>query len=333
MVRIGIVGCGIRGQLYRRALAGVAGVQVVGLADPSESVRRVVSDGTIPVMASHRELLGLGLDAMIVATPDFAHRQASVDAAEAGLQLMVEKPLATTLDDALAIRDAVRGNGVQCLVAFENRWNPSLARMRQLVEEGELGDVVSISATLSNTYQVPTQMLSWAAQTTPGWFLMPHTVDLALWLMDKDPTVVTAAGHRGILAERGIDTWDVLQALVTFADGSVVNLQSSWILPESWPSVVDFRVEVLGSRGSVTFDLAGQGLRRAGVTYRSDLTAPSVLEGQERGMAAWMAHSFADRLLAGQVLAPSVDQGVLVTRIVEAIHRSASQRQPVALDE
>lgn len=330
-MRIGIVGCGLRGRLYRSALAGMEGVTVAGMADVSESARRAVPDGTIPVLETHHELFELGLDAAIVATPDFAHRDASVAAAEAGLNLMVEKPLATSVDDATAIRDAVRANGVKCLVAFENRWNPPLARMRQVVESGELGDVVSIHATLSDTYEVPLRMLSWAAQSSPGWFLMPHTVDLALWLMAKEPVEVTAAGHRGVLAALGIPTWDLLHALVRFGDGSVVNLQSSWILPESSPSIVDFRLEVLGSKGSLSFDRNAQGFRRWGATHTVDAGVPFVLDGQDQGMAAWMAQSFARRLLAGETLSPSVDQGVLVTRVVAAVHQSALEGHPVAL--
>lgn len=330
-MRIGIVGCGIRGRLYRRALAGLDGVTVAGMADLSESARHAVADGTTPVVPTYQELYGLGLDAAIVATPDFAHRDPAVAAAEAGLDLMIEKPLATSVEDAEAIAGAVRAAGVNCLVAFENRWNPSLAGMRALVETGELGDIVSVSARLSDTLEVPLRMLSWAGQSSPGWFLMPHSVDLALWLMGKDPVSVTATGHRGILAERGIPTWDLLDALVHFDDGSVVNLHSSWILPESWPSIVEFRLEVTGSKGSVSFDRNAQGFRSAGARYRAEVGGSFVLDGQEHGMAAWMVQSFARRLLAGETLSPSVEQGVLVTRVIAAVHQSASEARPVAL--
>lgn len=330
-MRIGIVGCGIRGQLYRQALAGMDGVTVAGMADLSESARKAVAGGATPVVATHQELFELGLDAAIVATPDFAHREPAVAAAEAGLHLMIEKPLATSVDDAVAIEDAVRAGGVNCLVAFENRWNPPLARMRRLVEAGELGDVVSINATLSDTYEVPMRMLSWAAQSSPGWFLMPHTVDLALWLMGKDPVSVTAAGHRGVLAERGRDTWDLLHALICFADGSVVNVHSSWILPESSPSIVDFRLDVLGSKGSASFDRNAQGFRSATASYAFEPGLPIALDGQEHGMAAWMVQSFARGLLAGKPVSPSVEHGVLVTRVIAAVHQSAGEGRPVPL--
>ena len=91
MKKIGIVGCGIRGRLYQRALATVGGLAVAGMCDPAPSAREAASrqfDG--PVLEHHEDVYALGLDAVIVATPDFAHREAAVQAAEAGLALMVE---------------------------------------------------------------------------------------------------------------------------------------------------------------------------------------------------------------------------------------------------
>lgn len=329
MKKIGIVGCGIRGRLYQRALATVGGLAVAGMCDPAPSAREAASrqfDG--PVLEHHEDVYALGLDAVIVATPDFAHREAAVQAAEAGLALMVEKPLATTVPDAEAIHDAVVASGAPCLVAFENRWNPHFLRVRQLADQGALGDVLSMTGVLSNSYYVPTEMLSWAADSSPAWFLMPHTVDLALWLSGRTPTSVVARGRRGELASRGIDTWDTVHALIGFDDGTVANLQSSWVLPDSMPGIVDFRFEVIGSRGAVAVDLNDQGLSTATDSWSSPWVLPADIDGQEQGMAAWMVRSFGRHLVDGEPLGPGVDQGLLVTRIVDAIHASAASGQP-----
>lgn len=263
-MRIGIAGCGIRGQLFARALAGEPGVEVVGMCDPSAGAReRAAAVYGGPILDSHGELIARGLDALIVATPDFAHRAVAVDAAAAGLQLMIEKPIATSAEDAEAIVAAVEAAGVSCFVAFENRWNPAFRKLRRAVEAGELGDIVSVTAVLSNTYFVPTQMLSWAASSSPAWFLMPHVLDLATWIVGADPQTVVARGRRGELAARGIDTWDAVHALFELGGSAVANLRTEWVLPEGRPSIVDFRVDVTGTRGSFSIDNSDQGVHAA----------------------------------------------------------------------
>ncbi len=330
MLRIGIVGAGTRGRMYLRALRTVPGVEVAAVADASlptaEAIARDLGVRTYP---SHTALFhGERLDAVVIATPDFAHRTPALDAARAGLHLLIEKPLASTVEDATAIRDAVDAAGVQCMVAFENRWNPAFVRARAAIDSGTVGDVVAQSAHLSNTYAVPLSMLAWSAQSSPGWFLMPHTVDLAIWLSGKRPARVYGTGFRGQLARRGIDTWDGIHALLTFEDGTSATLESLWVLPESMPSVVDFKYRLIGSDAALYIDQQDQGLWYAG--ERLEFPATSVLEvdGTPQGFPTWMAISFARSLLAGKVVSPGVDHGLLVTRIVQAIHESAEDLEP-----
>jgi predicted dehydrogenase len=272
--------------------------------------------------ATHEELYALGLDAVIIATPDFAHREPAVDAARAGIHLMIEKPLATSVEDARAIHGAIIEAGVTCLVAFENRWNPHFLRLRELISEGALGDIVSVSGILSNTYAVPEGMLSWAGSSSPGWFLMPHTLDLAAWLSDSLPSSVVGRGQRGVLASRGIDTWDQIHALVEMDNGAIASLRSAWILPESGPAMVDFRVEVLGTKGSATVDLTNQGLTTATETYATRWALPAVIDGHEQSMAAWMVRSWARNLIAGTPVGPDSAHGLLITETLDELHRS-----------
>ncbi|MBM7788710.1 Gfo/Idh/MocA family protein [Tenggerimyces flavus] len=323
MPRVGIVGAGIRGRLFAQALAGVQGVEVVGLADSSERVAREAREATgLTVHPSHDELLNESPDAVIVATPDFAHKDAAVAAANAGCALLLEKPVATSLADAYAIRDAVRATGVRCMVGFENRWNPHLVRVGEAVHKGELGAVTSQNYTLSNTYFVPTKMLSWAAKSSPAWFLMPHTTDLAIWLAGSRPASVYASGSRGLLQERGVDTWDVVHALITFENGSTANLTSAWILPESMDGIVDFTFQVIGSNGSVRGDLGHQGLVLATDQQRSLWPVGGTVPGELIGAPVWMARHFVRQLETGADLSPSLDEGVLVTEVICAIERS-----------
>ncbi|TCC36177.1 Gfo/Idh/MocA family protein [Kribbella speibonae] len=331
MVTIGIVGAGLRGRLFAEALQGQPDVTVVGLAEPSTKVAEEARAATgLPVTASHSELLGaFDPDAVIVATPDFAHRQIAVDVADAGKHLLIEKPVATTMDDARAIAAAVHRAGVRCLVGFENRWNPHVVQAKAAM--ANLGRPITASATLSNSFFVPTTMLSWAAQSSPAWFLMPHTLDLVLWLTGRKPVAVSAVGSRGVLAQRGIDTWDVVHALVTFDDGSTATLSSAWTLPDAGDGIVDFRFQVIGTEGSVTADLSHQGLTVVSDKHRSVWPVSGRIGRSQVGPAVWMVQDFAAGLVDGGDLGPGIDHGVLVTQIICAIEASISTGQTVQL--
>ncbi len=324
MLRVGIVGAGLRGRLFADALAGRPGVTVVGFAEPSpRAAERTRTDTGLAVVATHTDLLAdLAPDAVVVATPDPAHRAVAVDVASAGVDLLVEKPLATTLADAHAIADAVHASGVRCLVGFENRWNPHALRAAAAVHSGEIGAPVTSSATLSNAYSVPEHMLSWAAQSSPAWFLMPHTVDLLTWLTRRTPVSVAAVGSSGVLRARGIDTRDVVHALLTFDDGTTASLTSAWVLPDAGDGIVDFRFSVIGTTGSVSADLGHQGLTVVADRYRSEWPLGGRVGRAPVGPAAWMVQDFVAGLLDGADLGPGVDDGLLVTRTICAVEQA-----------
>ena len=324
MLRVGIVGAGLRGRLFADALAGRPEVAVVGFAEPSApAADRARNDTGLPVVPTHTDLLAdLAPDAVVVATPDPEHRAVAVDVASAGVDLLVEKPLATTLADAQAIAEAVHAAGVRCLVGFENRWNPHVLRASAALRSGELGAPITSSATLSNTYSVPEHMLSWSARSSPAWFLMPHTVDLLTWLTQRTPVSVVAVGSSGVLRGRGTDTRDVVHALLTFDDGTTANLTSAWVLPDAGEGIVDFRFSVVGTAGSVSADLGRQGLTVVGDRYRSEWPLAGRVGRAPVGPAAWMVQDFAAGLLDGSELGPGVDDGLLVTRTICAIEET-----------
>jgi predicted dehydrogenase len=333
VLSVGIVGAGLRGRLFADALRDQPGVRVAGFAEPSAGAAESARAATnLPVWSSDTAMLEeLDPDAVIVSTPDFAHREVAVHVAAAGKHMLIEKPLATTLGDARAIADAVHRGGGRCLVGFENRWSPHALTAKAAIDEGALGGHITTSATLSNSYFVPTQMLSWGAKSSPAWFLMPHTVDLLLWLTGRTPLTVSAVASRGVLAARGVDTWDVVHALITLDDGSTANLSSSWVLPDAGEGIVDFRFSLIGTEGSVSIDMGHQGVTLVSDKYRSAWPLSGRIGRAPVGMAAWMAQDFAASLLDGTDVGPGVDHGLLITEIICAVERSMENGQPVSL--
>ncbi|MBM9469032.1 Gfo/Idh/MocA family protein [Nakamurella leprariae] len=330
-VRIGIVGAGIRGSLFARSISQHPDATVVAICDRAEALARALAvEHDARSFTDHRELLaaGLELDALVVATPDFAHRDVAVDAAQAGLHLLIEKPLATTTDDARAITDAVERAGVKCVVGFENRWNPRFVAAKELIDAGSLGTVLTQVAHLHDTVFVPTEMLSWAGRSSPAWFLMPHTLDLLLWLTGKQVVSVYATGVKQHLVGRGVDTWDSVDASLTFTDGTTATLHSAWVLPVSHPAVYDLRVELVGTESALRIQGADQGVHLFSDQLRWAQWGTFVKDGRLQGFPVEMAVSFIDHLLGRITDIPGLADGLVVTRVISAIDRSLASGQP-----
>lgn len=333
-VSVGVIGLGLRGTMFARALGHNPAARLAAVCDADPSRRAGgAADYGVPAFATARELCTLpDLRAVIVATPDPLHREAVEAAAERGLAILVEKPLATTLQDAEAMAGAVRRAGVLCQVAFENRWNPPYLAAKEAIERGSVGSVLSLNSRINDRIDVPLSMLRWGATSSPGWFLLSHTVDMARWLSGQEPRRVYAQGQKAVLISKGLDTYDTLQAIVTFDGGLSAVFEASWILPESLPMIVDVKYEIIGSDGALYIDWHDQGLHqvtRAG--YQHPIVANLAVHGRPTGMPIWMLDSFISCVATGAEPLATLADGLAAVRVVEAIHRSAQSGAVVEL--
>lgn len=331
---IAVVGGGIRGSMFATAIAQHPGARLVALCDPSPDVRRRLGTQLgVPTYPTTEDLLREqpGLAGAVVATPDFAHRDATVACLARDVHVMVEKPLATTVEDAEAIVEAAAASAGRVMVGFENRWNRKFIEVRRALRSEASPFVVQV-ANLNDTRWVPTRMLSWAARSSPAWFLMPHSLDLTMWLSGAVPVDVFARGTKRYLPGRGVDTWDAVTASFAMSDGSIVVLNSQWVMPETAPSVFDFRYEVHTEASTTHLDISHDGVTR----YDDDGVSWTQFGVHERngriaGVPVDMVGDFVD-LVGGQERdVPDAGYGLLVTAAIEAVHRSLETGAPQKL--
>lgn len=324
MIRVGIVGMGIRGQLFAQTVQ-----------QHSYAKLQAISDAYEPSLAAGCERFGVKgyhhvehmldqeqLDILVVATPDYLHKAPVLAAVSKGVHIFVEKPFSTSATEAEEMYTAIEASGVKCMVAFENRWNSPFVSAQEAIQRGEIGRVLTLNSRLNDTIYVPTKMLKWSQGSSPGWFLLPHSIDLALWFKGIRPVQVFAAGSKDKLVGMGIDTYDSIQAIVTFEDQTHAAFTTSWILPESMPMIYDFKYEIIGTDGALYVDLADQMVRHAASSYSHKHTLGTSVNGQLTAAPNYMLNAFIDNVrFDTEPLATAVD-GLLNTRIVAAIHRS-----------
>lgn len=313
-----IVGAGVMGGAYARAIAAGslrfrARVSAVCDLDRAAAEQLAAACGAEAFDALDAAL-ATRPDVAYVAVPDHLHREPFVRCMDHGVPTLVEKPLATTVADAEAMRAAAAAAGVVAEVNFSNRFNPALVRVKQALDSGDLGPVAGVSARLSNVIDYPLDHLSWASRTTSGWFLLSHVFDLVSWLTGASAVELTAAGHQGRLAAAGVGAPDVIHSLVRYDAGFSGIFESAWVLPGSLPSGVDFGVQVIGESGVASVDLHEQSVR---VATAAKLTYPSTLDWTDTRMAA-----FLDRVEAGPAGADQLGDGVENTRMLVALHEA-----------
>ncbi len=289
-------------------LAGVTDLDAARAEEVASANRATASASIEALVLAERP------DALYIATPDDAHRGPCLEAARLGVPFLIEKPLATTTEEAEAIVEAVTAAGVPAEVNFSNRWNPPFIEAKRQADAGDLGQFVTLFTRLNNAIGSPTERLGWAARTTSAWFLLSHCLDLSYWLHGLRAVSVYASGVRGLLDARGIDTYDSIHAIARYEDGTDGSYESVWVLPDGMPAPVEFTFRYVGSRGAATVDTHEQALRVAS----AERTAfPGTLNWTPQRFA-----SFAATVRGEQPPQVPLADGVENTRILVALHRS-----------
>ncbi len=341
-VRVGIVGAGAWGRMHAEAYRQHPAVDLVGICDlDGDRARDFAADFALAHASNDLDaLLDQRLDGLSVTTPDDAHTAVACQAAGRGVHLLVEKPLATTVEECEAILAAADHAGVRLMVDWHNRWNPPVYKAWKAIREGELGEIRYVYTRLSDAIHVPTDMLPWAGRSSVLWFLGSHSLDTVCWLVGETPVRVTCRKQEGVLQGMGVDTADMYLTLVDFANGATALVENSWILPNSAPALIDHRCDITGTEGLIQLDLAQHGAYRkyTQATRRGipEAICPDVfvlprIQGRPSGFALASVAHFVDCLASGAPPATTGHDGLLATRLICAAETSAAQDRPVEL--
>lgn len=331
-----LIGAGAFGERHAQAYSRHHAVDFVAVCDANEVRGNAITQQyhAQRFTPDYRELLrDPTIQAISIATPDHLHRDLAIACAEAGKHLLVEKPLATTVEDAQAIVDAAKHNNVTLMVDFHNRVNPPFVQARDAIRRGDIGTPAYIYARLSNTTFVATQMLKWANQSSALWFLASHMIDIVRWMLDDEVAKVYAVGRSGILRSLGVDTSDFHVITLEFKRGTVAVFEHAWILPPTHATVKDLKMEILGSTGAINVDGSHNRTLEIYTSQKAafpDLLAPPT-GSHMTGFVLDSIGYFVDAITLGTPVLATGEEGVAVTRIICAILESAEKGLPIVL--
>ncbi|MBC7288531.1 MAG: Gfo/Idh/MocA family oxidoreductase [Armatimonadetes bacterium] len=334
-LRVGVIGCGWQGHTHARCYAALPNATVVAVCDLDADKARTVAQevGAGSFFTDYNELLAReDIEAVSVVLPDHLHRPVCEAAFSAGKHVLLEKPMATTLADAQAIFDAWQRAGTKLMINWSNRWQLPFAQIKEALDRGDLGEPLYCYARLNNTLFVPTRMLSWAAQTELPFWLISHRFDIARWYFQSEAKRVHAVARTRVLKAAGIDTPDFYQATVEFENGAVGNFESCWILPETMPSIVDSKFELICTRGYASFDAAMPvTVISTGTSYETKGFIFGDVHGEPRGFVFDAIAHFVNCVLLDEEPMITGHDGLAVTRALVAMVESARTGQVVEL--
>ncbi|MDD2439972.1 MAG: UDP-N-acetylglucosamine 3-dehydrogenase [Methanosarcinaceae archaeon] len=146
MIRVGVIGTGAMGKNHVRIYSEMDGVELAGISDVDrDRVEAMAAEyGTKP-FTDYKEMFSEGLDAVSVVVPTKLHKQVVFDAFSAGLHVLVEKPIADTLENAELMIKAAKKAGKVLMVGHIERFNPAVIKLKEIIDAGQLGKIVSIS--------------------------------------------------------------------------------------------------------------------------------------------------------------------------------------------
>ena len=263
--RVGIVGLGTFGINHLRTFRQLSwqGVcELVAGCDINEQLlEERLKEFDFKPYTNHQEMLEKEqLDAITVVTPDPYHRPIVLDAAEAGVHILCEKPLDVTVEGCEEMIAACDKAGVLLQVDFHKRYDEYHIAMKQKIDAGDVGDIQYGYAHMEDRIEVPRDWFpGWAKASSPAWFLGIHFYDLARWMLGSNARRVWASGRKGLLKGLGVDTFDSVTAMVEFENGATVCFDTSWILPDGFAAIVNQGIRLVGTKGLIECDSQDRG--------------------------------------------------------------------------
>jgi len=335
-LRVALVGAGTWGEAHARVYATHHLSELAAVCDLSETKAGALARRYgVDHFTDCEEMLDKSdYDAVAVVTPDFAHTRPVVAAAKRNKHILCEKPLAISYEDLDLILNAVKGRDIQLMVDFHNRWNPPVCKIKDDVDAGKIGQIVSAYIRLNDIVYVPTEMLSWSGKSSILWFLGSHSVDVLNWIIGAPVKRVYSVSCERVLKSKGINTPDLYQTILQYANGAVATMENSWILPNTNPYVNDYKLNITGEKGMFNMDFSHNTLLERFLENEAshpDVICKPIIHGKPTGLAYESIRDFIERIHSGQEVLIPLEDSVAVTRTILAIMESAEKKEPVDL--
>ncbi|SDQ00550.1 Gfo/Idh/MocA family protein [Ectopseudomonas guguanensis] len=338
-LRIALIGAGVMGRQHHQHLQNLTEAQLCAIADPGPQAAEFAAQCGVAHFTEHRQMLAAANpEAVIVANPNALHVSTALDCIAAGVPVLLEKPVGVHLDEVSELVTASERSGVPVLVGHHRRHNPLIVRARQLIAQGALGRLTTVTALWQVHKPDSYYDIAWRREAGAGMLLtnLIHDLDLLRHLCGE-VRQVQAVTNNGV---RGFANEDSAAVLLQFENGALGSLTGSdaAVAPWSWeltagenpvyPRQADQPCYLLaGTRGALSIpQLKRWHYAEAGAGWHDPLQ--QVQEHFDAGEALYRQLQHFVQVARGQVepLVSAADAGRTLA-LVEAIRQAAESGQ------
>jgi UDP-N-acetylglucosamine 3-dehydrogenase len=305
VTRVAVIGTGSMGRNHVRVLMDLPQADLVGIADKdSEGVRALAKRYSISGFEDHRRLLSeTKPEAVVIAVPTVHHHRVALDAIEAGAHVLVEKPIASTVEEAKELIDAAKRRNVSLMVGHIERFNPAVIELKKRLDEGAIGRVFMIHARRQSPYPRRIQDVGVASD------LATHELDMMRYLTNENVEYVSAQ-VASVLSE---GREDIVFGILRFASGVMGVLDVNWVTPTTVREVT-----ITGERGMFVVNYLAQEL----TFFENPAAAPVLLAG-----STWDY-----TVKAGNMIRYQIQKKEPLRSELESFVDCVSRRSPVVVD-
>ncbi|MFF5074335.1 Gfo/Idh/MocA family protein [Micromonospora olivasterospora] len=310
-----MIGLGAIGREHLDIYRNLPGVQLTAVAD----ARFPGSDEFgVPSFGSTDALLGSGLvDAVSLCTPDDIHYQDSLSILEAGVHLLLEKPVSTSAEEAENLVKAAESSGLTVMPGHTLRFEPKYLTAHRLVESGHIGDVVHGYVRRNNKTSVADRV---KGRTSVTFFLGIHDIDAVTWVAGRRVTAVQAMETTQRTSDGGQAV--AVTANLRLDNGGIIQLEAAWGLPDDFPTDIDARLRLVADRGELSIDIHEQGMRAFGDTLGYPVPVAASMYGKTQGALHEELDAFV-RAVRGEIPLPiTMREGADAVHVATAIDKA-----------
>jgi predicted dehydrogenase len=354
-IRVGLVGCGKVGTIHAAALRSLPEVEFVAACDAAldRATSFAAKYGVRPFGSVEAMLREGGVEAVIVGTPHPLHASAAIEAAEKGVHVLVEKPMAASLADCDTMLAAAKKSGVTLGVISQRRFYEPVVRMKEAITDGKLG-VPALGVFIQYSWRDAAYYRSdpWRGKwdTEGGGVLVnqsPHQLDILLWLMGP---VSEVSGQWANVNHPGVEVDDTAVASIRFQNGGLGSIATS---VAQKPGIYT-KVHIHGSSGAsvgVETDRGATFIAGVSAIAEPPLNDIWTIPGEEHKLAEFQTEDrarfasidatthyhalqigeFLCAIQAGRTPAVTGQDGRAVVELFAAVYRSAKEARPVRL--
>lgn len=328
-----IVGCGFIAKKHTTAIENIAGANLVAVCDKVNAAMEFYA--TTYQAATYNELSEMlsneKIDIVCICTPSGFHANLAVEVAEAGKHIIVEKPIAMTLEDSEKMLAASKEYGVKLAVVHPNRYRPVVRELKQLLDSGKLGTISHANCIVNwNRGQEYYDQAPWrGTKQFDGGVLMNqaiHNLDLLLWFMGTPTEVFSMEATR----LRKIEAEDVSVGVVRFESGALASIQASTTV---YPKNFEESITLFGEHGTVKIGgsnaLYFENLEVAGMEAQEIIELKEKVKNDPWGTPGhqWILEDMIHAIQENREPAVTGEDGEMALKMVLKMYESAEKNQ------